>query len=557
MKPESQVSISQKILAITPLAMVIAISPWQTLDSINLPKFLILVSAAGALFILSVFDRKHSIISSVPKSALIVFIGILISLFLSLVTSGAPFVQQFYGVNGRNTGLISYVSLLVIWLVAIAHSQDLLIEKVIRNTILGGQLTAAYCLLQYFGADPISWNNPYSPILGFLGNPNFASAFLGISSVAAVTVVIDSQAKSIQRVICASQIILSLALIVLSNSQQGLLVIASGVAFLAAIRIYFIKNKLLLILFVTMITAATVSAILGMLKIGPLSSILYQDSITFRGDYWRAAIQMVKQKPLFGVGLDSYGDWYRRGRDLEATVRRGPEIVTNAAHNVYLDMLANGGIALFALYFVSVILVVISIIKIINSGKPLNSSHLALIACWFAFQIQSVISINQLGLVIWGWVFGGLIIGLAFRVKSAKTPSISEADLTNPTQIVKAFAGVLIGLMIAVPPFYASAKFKSALETRNANAIYLAAKLFPLDPVKLVGASTIFIENKMSTQAMDLLNLSRIEFPADFQTLKLISTSTYFDDEERESAIRLMRLLDPKNESLKAEAVNP
>ena len=549
--------ISQKILAITPLAMVIAISPWQTMDSINLPKFLILVTAAGALFALSVFDRKHSILKSVPRSALIIFVGILTSLVLSLGTSGAPFVQQLYGVNGRNTGFIAYAALLVIWLVAIAQSRDLLIEKIVKNTILGGQITAAYCLLQYFGADPISWNNPYSPILGFLGNPNFASAFLGISSVAAVTVVIDSQAKNIQRLMCTSQIIVSLALIVLSNSQQGLLVIASGIAVLAAMRIYYMKNRLLLISFFTIIIAGTISAILGMLKMGPLSSILYQDSITFRGDYWRAAIQMANEKPLFGVGLDSYGDWYRRGRDLEATVRRGPEIVTNAAHNVYLDMLANGGITLFVLYCASVILVFVSIVKMLKSDKPLNSSHLAIIACWVAFQIQSVISINQLGLVIWGWVFGGLIIGLEFRLKSSKTASNSDADLANPAQVLKVFAGVLVGLLIAVPPFYASAKFKSALETRNANAIYLAAKLFPLDPVKLVSASTIFIENKMSKQAIELMNLSRTNFPADFQTLKLISTSTYFDDKERESAIRLMRLLDPKNESLKAEAVNP
>lgn len=549
--------IPQKILAITPLAMVIAISPWQTMDSINLPKFLILVTAASALFALSIFDRKHSLLRSVPKSALIIFVGLLTSFALTLVTSGAPFVQQLYGVNGRNTGFISYVSLLVIWLVAIAYSKDLLIDKVIRNTILGGQITVAYCLLQYFGADPISWNNPYSPILGFLGNPNFASAFLGVSSVAAVTVVIDNQAKSIQRVICTSQIILSLALIVLSNSQQGLLVIASGVTVLAAMRIYSMKNRLLLLSFVTIIVAGTMSAILGMLKMGPLSSILYQDSITFRGDYWRAAINMASEKPLFGVGLDSYGDWYRRGRDLEATVRRGPEIVTNAAHNVYLDMLANGGIALFALYCASVILVVISIIKILKSGKSLNSSHLAIIACWVAFQIQSVISINQLGLVIWGWVFGGLIIGLAFRLNSTKKPSISESDLANPAQVVKAFVGVLIGLIIAVPPFYASAKFKSALETRNANAIYLAAKLFPLDPVKLVSASTIFIENKMSKQAVDLINLSRANFPADFQTLELVSTSEFFSEEEQKEASRLMKLLDPNNDTIGVGSINP
>jgi len=554
---ENQIGISQKILAITPLAMVLGISPWQTMDSINLPKFLILVIAAAGLLTLTVFDKKSSILNSVPKSSIMIFVGFMISLTLTLITSGAPLIQQLYGVNGRNTGFITYVSLSVIWLLAIAHSQEILITKVIRNTILSGQITATYCLLQYFGADPINWNNPYSPILGFLGNPNFVSAFLGISSVAAITVVIDRQAKSIQRMVCAIQIVLSLALIILSNSQQGLLVIASGFVVLAAMRIYSMKNRLLLISFLSATVTGSVGAILGMLKIGPLSSILYQDSITFRGDYWRAAIHMASEKPLFGIGLDSYGDWYRRARDLEATVRRGPDVVSNAAHNVYLDMLANGGFALFAIYCASTILVVLSIFKVLRSGKSPNSSYLAVIACWVAFQIQSIISINQLGLVIWGWIFGGLIIGGAFNAKSKKRVSTSESDSMNPAQVVKVFAGVLIGLIIAVPPFYASAKFKSALETRNANAIYLAAKLFPLDPVKLVSASTIFIENKMPNQAVELANISRTNFPSDFQTLRIISTSEYFDDKERESAKRLMRELDPKNDSLKTDLLSP
>jgi hypothetical protein len=290
-----------------------------------------------------------------------------------------------------------------------------------------------------------------------------------------------------------------------------------------------------------------------MLRIGPLSRYLYQDSITFRGDYWRAAVNMAREKPIFGVGLDSYGDWYRRSRTIEATVRRGPDTISNAAHNVYLDMLANGGYLLFILYVASVVLVIRSIVQITKRANNLPNSYIALISCWVAFQIQSIISINQLGLVIWGWIFGGLIIGYENNHRSERPRRPPVKATIPPNQIVASFLGVLLGLGVSVPPFYASSKFKSALESRNANAIYDSAKSFPLDPVRLTSASTIFIENKMKTKAQELLRISATTFPSDFQTWNLISKSEYFTKVERDSAIEKMKFLDPNNKSISIE----
>lgn len=48
-------------------------------------------------------------------------------------------------------------------------------------------------------------------------------------------------------------------------------------------------------------------AILGMLQVGPLTDLLYKSSVTVRGYYWNAGIQMLKQSPLTGVGVDRYG----------------------------------------------------------------------------------------------------------------------------------------------------------------------------------------------------------------------------------------------------------
>ena len=65
---------------------------------------------------------------------------------------------------------------------------------------------------------------------------------------------------------------------------------------------------------------------------------------------------MIKNHPWFGVGLDSYGDWYRASRTLAATIRRGPSTVSNAAHNVFIDIGATAGIFALIAYLAVVFL---------------------------------------------------------------------------------------------------------------------------------------------------------------------------------------------------------
>jgi O-antigen ligase len=67
---------------------------------------------------------------------------------------------------------------------------------------------------------------------------------------------------------------------------------------------------------------------------------------------------MTIDNPIFGVGLDSYGDWYRRSRTIEATLRRGPDVTSNAAHNAFLDISSYGGFPLVLIYIVLIILVI-------------------------------------------------------------------------------------------------------------------------------------------------------------------------------------------------------
>jgi hypothetical protein len=42
----------------------------------------------------------------------------------------------------------------------------------------------------------------------------------------------------------------------------------------------------------------------------------------------------------------------------------------------------------------------------------------AVFGAWLAFLLQSLFSIDQLGLTVWGWVIGGLVIGVSYAPKA-------------------------------------------------------------------------------------------------------------------------------------------
>ena len=103
---------------------------------------------------------------------------------------------------------------------------------------------------------------------------------------------------------------------------------------------------------------------LGLINAGPLAGYLYKPSLEARGFYWRAGIRMLIEHPFFGVGMDGFGDWYRRARTLEDTLFN-PGLASNTAHNVFIDIASNGGFPLIALYLAILGLVIFSITKVV------------------------------------------------------------------------------------------------------------------------------------------------------------------------------------------------
>jgi hypothetical protein len=288
---------------------------------------------------------------------------------------------------------------------------------------------------------------------------------------------------------------------------------------------------------------------------------LYKASVTYRGDYWRAGWKMSTENPLFGVGLDSYGDWYRRARTVEATLRRGPDVVSNAAHNVLLDLSSNGGFPLLAIYLFMMVLVVIAAFKVVKRTAGFDPVFSGLFAVWIAYQAQSIISLNQLGLAVWGWIISGLIIGYEINTREAeavqkqapkgKSASAMATQKVMPATAVGIFLGLLVGIALGAPTLNTASKYKSGLETGDANIVQNIASIWPQDASRSAQIALILNENKLADQALTVIQEAKTKFPNSYDVWKVLASLSNAPAADVEEAKAQMKRLDPNNPDLK------
>ena len=544
------------------LIATLAITPWYSVDPINVPK-LVVISLGGFICLTVAATHWKVIFARDLRVSILAVLLFVLDLLVVLLLAGNNFSQEFYGTFGRSTGFVAYLSLAGLLIAGIISASRFALSRFSWFLIASGALSMFYGVLQSQGLDPVNWSKGLNPVIGFVGNPDFQSALIGFCGIMAFAILIRERSARIK---AGLSIYLTLAFYVIyqTQAQQGFIVYFGGIAIV--IFLFLVKSKAkkfsLPVLgagFVGIFLVAT-----GALNKGPLASILHKDSVIYRGDYWRAGLKMTFGHPIFGVGLDCYGDWYRRSRTLEATLRRGPEIVSNSAHNVLLDISSGGGFPLLAFYFVIMLMVLRAAIRVTRRNLNFDPYFSGLFAVWVAYQAQSIISINELGLAVWGWVISGLIIGWEIKGRSpemeievTKPNSPKRSGRTKnvqgllPSTSLAIFVGLLIGSLVGLPSFLASGKFKSALASGSASVIVNSAYSFPQDGYRSVQIAYVLHRNKLDSQALPVILDASKKFPDIFDVWKVLASLSNVTPDQMSEAKAQMKRLDPHNPDLK------
>ena len=542
-----------RLVATAIFMVTVIVTPNSSLDPINVPKLWVLCAFGFAsIFMLAgkwktLFDGKNRILT-ISILALPTF------MFLGIFFTDSTITREFFGTYGRNTGFLTYFSFAALALIAAFAGSESIRKPILFGITCAISVNVIYGLIQALGKDPQNWVISYTPVFGTLGNPDFISAFLGFGAAFPLAYLFSNNTKPITKVLCSLYLPISLYNIYKSGSQQGLVVFAIVLGLVVYFEIKnFVKAKAIHAVYLLLFLVTGVVAILGTLQRGPLAELIYRSSVSVRGYYWNAGIKMISENPIFGVGLDSYGDWYRSSRSILAT-ESNASVVSNSAHNVFIDIAATAGLpALFA-YLAFIFLALKSAWKIFKKNEKLEPFFISVFVAWMGYLAQSTISINNLALGIWGWVLPGLIIGLERfqetevmsknRVASRKNNAL---DLSGMMMTV----GLVIGGAIGFIPFNADANFRHSIEAGTPNSIFVAAQKWPTDTSRLIYGALLFQSNKLDKQALDLAQIALKQNPRSFEAWDFVSKSPVASEADKKQAINEMIKLDPYNKSIK------
>ena len=422
-------------------------------DPFNSAKLILLLALDGWIIghlVNSYRDRPVKFRSSEFTFTALLFSFIICLLISTLLTD--EIIEGLIGANQRRNGFLAYLGLGVIMLFTARSINFSNIIRVYITAILTGIILSTYGLIQISGNDFVAWDNPYSTMISTLGNPNFASALLAILFLLGLFGVVLKNLSSIYKLLSIYLCISALIAIIISGSRQGLLVIFFSLIFYLSIY-GFLKNKKIGIFTSSICGIFGVLTILGMLQIGPLTSIVYKESISVRGYYWRAGIEMFKDSPLFGIGVDKYASFFKEFNEASYSIRYGNEISSSNAHNTFIQIFATAGIFVGILYLILIVYIFFTAVDLLKKSNPSNQKIiLGVLSAWVGFQAQSLISIDNIGISVWGWLLGGSILGLKFdSEKNLQQGEIGQRGLRESGEVKINVLQPIISTIVLVP----------------------------------------------------------------------------------------------------------
>ena len=544
-------------VAIGAVGVTLIITDRINTEPVNIPKMLLLTGLAGTALGMMLWSKtlqQRNIRNLLYLIAIFCFL-----LILSSVLSSNPFERGLYGAFGRNTGALTYISLSLVLLAVSTFKKFSSYIKIIKAFVIAAVANIIYCLFAAAGYDVFAWSNPFNgAVLGTFGNPNFIGAFMGIFVSTMFIALIAYRTERMKLLTACFGICLGIVVIKLSDALQGAIIPIFGIAALSLIYLkYFPRYKGFRVSAGVVYILGFFLGILGILNKGPLAPWLYKPSVTFRGEYWLTGINMGLENPFLGVGIDSYGSYFRTFRNESATVLPGVDVTTDTAHNVFIDIFSGGGFPLLIVYLLINLFVAGTALKHIRVSTKFDPYFAFFFIGWLTYTIQSIFSINQIGLAIWGWLFAGAIVGYS-KLCPEKNESIIKNSDTKKNRVeqsllpagaaLSAFVGFIIGLLIALPPMIRDTQFRN-IQTKNGDSQKLMdlAYGWPLDSSRMNRASVLLANSGLNVLSAQVALEATKSFPNDYAAWYTLYELSAEGSTERESYRQVLNRIDPFN----------
>ena len=384
-------------------------------DVFNFPKQWILVSLALGALVHNQLSRKAKVNLEPANYRLLLWL--LLSLSFLVLASGVftetTLIRALFGYPGRANGVLTSLAIFaVIWIGSTMRVTPVFERKLQRRVLLLFAVVGFYSLIQFLDLDPVQWNNDYNRIIGTFGNPNFSGAFLGVSALVTFYASINSGRKIRFYLALFSGILFFLALATESLQAGGIFGI--GIFIIITAFIYQRFNRGKFIIFASILIVISSLTIVSFLGYGPLGEKLYQYTLNLRLNYWRVGIETAGSFPWLGIGPDSYVEGFRLFRGADFVAQYSDQVTSDSAHNVLINFMANFGIPAFLLLLFVILLISRNAVRIIFLKDDTSHVVRMIALIWILMLIQSLFSLEQIGLAVFQWCCGALLLNQEF-----------------------------------------------------------------------------------------------------------------------------------------------
>jgi O-antigen ligase len=403
------------------------------------PKILLFAYALPFLYVVSAFVNQQSILDTL------------------------------FGMYGRGFGLITLIALTTIMLVASRTNSEVFFSRVVPSFSI---IVTIYGLLQAFNLDPLPWKNEYQTVQLTLGNPNFSSALYGLISVFYLSQVFTSK-HLVYRVGNVALYAVTFFLVYKTKSLQGYVVgileaVIFGYLYLNSLNIKHLKSIRKLLLLSGSIVAGTLIAIISnqfSIFDRPRKFFAIQGSTEARLEYWRLGIQMWKDHPFFGVGIDNYLNWSPLYRTPELIRFDGYSVILDKSHNIFIDHFSNGGVAAGIIWLLSCLLILFIAFKLIRTDLPRDIQLRVYIvtSIVIGYLFQAFISPDQLILALLAFICAGILLNYYYEFVLKVDKHQKKKQQFLDTRLVSSFVLVLY-ILAASRVLSADAKVQSIIE---------------------------------------------------------------------------------------------
>jgi hypothetical protein len=152
----------------------------------------------------------------------------------------------------------------------------------------------------------------------------------------------------------------------------------------------------------------------------------------------------------------------------------------------------------------------------------------------------------------------GLIIGYEINTRGGGTQEKERfgkkhamSSQTSAGTTLGMFIGLIVGTFVGLPPYLASAQFRSSLETGNPDVIRKAAYIWPTDPTRMVQVAVTLNDNKLESEGLKVAVDATSKFPDKYAVWVALSVMNSATEQQKAEALAQMKRLDPLNPNLK------